>query len=90
MNRKKSPRRSGISESASTAGTGTLTAPKPAPQESPPTPPRAPSRTAAASNPTHDQIARRAYELWIAKGRPVGLDALNWREAEQQVLAESR
>jgi hypothetical protein len=36
-----------------------------------------------AAKPTHDQIAAKAHEIWIAKGRPDGLCAQNWAEAEQ-------
>ena len=35
--------------------------------------------------PTHDQIAQRAYEIWISKGRPYGQDEQNWIEAEAQL-----
>ncbi len=31
--------------------------------------------------PSHDQIAQRAMEIWIAKGRPQGQDDDNWAEA---------
>lgn len=31
----------------------------------------------------HDQIAKRAFEIWVAKGRPQGMDETNWKEAEQ-------
>lgn len=30
----------------------------------------------------HNQIAAKAYEIWLAKGRPTGQDEQNWREAE--------
>lgn len=36
--------------------------------------------------PTYDQIARRAYEIWIAKGQPTGQDEINWREAERDLM----
>ena len=36
---------------------------------------------------THDQIAQRAYAIWVAKGRPLGLDAQNWAEAEADLRA---
>lgn len=39
--------------------------------------------------PTHEQIARRAYEIWQAKGRPSGQDVQNWNEALQE-LTRSR
>lgn len=34
---------------------------------------------------SHDEIARRAYEIWLSKGRPVGQDEQNWHEAEEAV-----
>ena len=33
----------------------------------------------------HDRIAQRAYEIWLAKGQPAGLDEQNWREAESEL-----
>ena len=48
---------------------------------------------ASAANPrvvvtlTHDQIAARAYEIWLRKGRPTGQDEQNWRQAEAELLA---
>jgi hypothetical protein len=38
------------------------------------------------SQTTHDEIARRAYELWLQEGCPHGRDIAHWREAERQVL----
>ena len=35
--------------------------------------------------PAHDQIAKRAYEIWIAKGRPAGRDLENWQQAEREL-----
>lgn len=37
---------------------------------------------------SHDQIAARAYAIWVAKGKPQGQDAANWAEAEAQLQAE--
>jgi hypothetical protein len=37
--------------------------------------------------PTHDQIAARAFELWEARGRPLGDDQGDWYEAERQLRA---
>ena len=37
---------------------------------------------AVAAEPTHDQIARRAYEIWLSRG---GGSAENWFEAEAQL-----
>jgi hypothetical protein len=36
----------------------------------------------------HDKVAARAYEIWVRKGRPDGLDAQNWLEAEAELRAE--
>jgi len=35
---------------------------------------------------THDQIAQRAYEIWLAKGRPHGLEQQNWYEAKADLI----
>ena len=35
---------------------------------------------------THDQIARRAYEIWLAKGRLPGQEQQNWYEAEAELI----
>jgi hypothetical protein len=32
-------------------------------------------------------IAERAYELWENHGRPHGFDLIQWREAEQEIMA---
>lgn len=37
---------------------------------------------------SHDEIARRAYEIWLSKGRPIGQDEQNWREAEAALQME--
>lgn len=37
---------------------------------------------------THDQIAQRAYEVWLAKGQPQGQDYQNWTQAERKLKAE--
>jgi len=39
---------------------------------------------------THQRIAERARTIWEAKGRPVGRDEENWREAEAELKAESQ
>ena len=39
------------------------------------------------SKPAHDQIAKRAYEIWVSKGRPVGRDQENWQQAERELSA---
>jgi hypothetical protein len=38
------------------------------------------------TTPSHDDIALKAYEIWIANDRPVGRDLDNWYEAEAQLV----
>lgn len=45
--------------------------------------PAAPQKTQPVV--TSDQIAKRAYDIWVAKGRPVGLDLQNWQQAEREL-----
>lgn len=47
----------------------------------------APRPAVAKPAPTHDAIAKRAYEVWIRKGRPVGRDLENWQDAERELRA---
>ena len=61
-----------------------------------------PKRTAARKNgspvepnalipsPTHDEIARLAYELFERSGAEHGRDLQNWLDAERQLLSNSR
>ncbi len=37
---------------------------------------------------THDQIARRAHEIWVQQGCKHGQDQNHWFEAERQLKAE--
>jgi hypothetical protein len=37
---------------------------------------------------THEQIARRAHEMWVQQGCRHGEDQLHWFEAERQLKAE--
>ncbi len=37
----------------------------------------------------HEQIAQRAFELWVERGCPTGCDSDNWYEAERQLLAKA-
>jgi len=46
--------------------------------ENKPTPP---------ARPTHDEITRRAYEIFIERGQPHGRDMDHWLEAEAQLVA---
>jgi hypothetical protein len=47
----------------------------------------APASLGRASEPeiSSDQIAVRAYEIWLSKGRPDGCDVDDWLEAERQL-----
>lgn len=38
--------------------------------------------------PTHEEIARLAYNLWEARGRPLGSPEEDWIAAEQDLLME--
>jgi hypothetical protein len=35
----------------------------------------------------HDEITRRAYEIWVAEGRPTGRALAHWIMAKKQLLA---
>lgn len=37
---------------------------------------------------SNDQIAERAYYIWLRKGRPFGQDDQNWLEAVAELTAE--
>jgi hypothetical protein len=37
------------------------------------------------STPSHEQIARRAYEIFIERGQPENQDLAHWLEAERQL-----
>jgi hypothetical protein len=56
---------------------------KPKLSRNPATPP--PSLTAAMKKPTNEQIAARAYELFIARGRRHGHHEEDWFQAEQEL-----
>jgi Protein of unknown function (DUF2934) len=47
------------------------------------------SAPAASSFPAHDEIARRAYELWVNRGMGPGLDRQDWHQAEQELLEQA-
>lgn len=40
----------------------------------------------SCSSPSYEQIAQRAFEIWIAKGRPQGQDIENWKQAEGELM----
>ena len=43
------------------------------------------SGSASPEVPSHEDIARRAYDIYVKKGRPQGQCRQNWREAEQEL-----
>jgi hypothetical protein len=45
------------------------------------------SKAAASQTITHEMISKRAYEIWISKGRPAGRDTENWQQAERELKA---
>jgi hypothetical protein len=56
------------------------------------TPGRPADRDAVASEApvSQDRIARRAYEKWVARGRPAGTATQDWLEAEAELRAERK
>jgi hypothetical protein len=51
----------------------------------------APTKRAEASSrrtPSHEEIARRAYHLFLARGRKDGHDREDWIRAEQELMKE--
>lgn len=58
--------------------------------------PASPSTKAKAAKPrpapevvlkiTHDEIAQRAYLIWLANGKPTGEEEFNWHQAERELL----
>ncbi len=46
--------------------------------------------TATDPNPSHDEIAQCARELWMESGQPEGRDDAIWFEAERRVASERR
>ncbi len=43
--------------------------------------------TAKIESPTHEEVACRAYELWIARGCPHGTADQDWFEAERELTS---
>jgi hypothetical protein len=71
----KPPARKPAPAKASKSSAGKSSQPKPAELIS------APVEVPARPAPTHDEIAAKAYEIWLEKGRPIGQDEANWAEA---------
>jgi len=49
--------------------------------------PEEPTSFRGAARPSHEEITRRAYEIFIERGRPEGRDVEHWLEAEGQLIA---
>jgi len=47
-------------------------------------------RTHAARRPSHDDIAKRAFEIYLSRGEWPGRDIEDWLEAERQLLKRNR
>jgi hypothetical protein len=48
------------------------------------------SRTSTdVPGPSHEEIARRAYQLWEERGKPLGSDEENWHRAEHELHHQS-
>ena len=43
-------------------------------------------RTQAARRPSHDEIAMRAFQIYLSRGEWPGRDVEDWLEAERQLL----
>ena len=54
-------------------------------QERPPAPEPASDANHAASEPSRDAIARRAYELYLARGGADGREIDDWLQAEREL-----
>lgn len=66
---------------SSGSSTATIAAPAPKPvvtQVTPPVP-------QPAKQVSRDAIAKRAFEIWVAKGKPSGKDLENWNQAEREL-----
>ncbi len=66
------------------AKSATLPLPDPAPPGSLP----GPDRSRPAVEVPADKISQRAYEKWVARGRPEGAPERDWFEAEAELRAE--
>ena len=44
----------------------------------------------ATTTPAHEDIARRAYEIYVETGRPWGQSEQNWLQAEQEQIKQNK
>ena len=47
---------------------------------------KTPASTASKA-PTHEEIARRAYFIWLEAGKPTGSEQKHWAQAEAELRA---
>jgi hypothetical protein len=52
-------------------------------------PPPGPATALASRVPTHEEIARRAFELYVARGQDEGSDVSDWLRAQSELAAAS-
>jgi hypothetical protein len=74
--------------------TETKPAKKPAAKKTEPAKPAKPAKAPETPKPakapiTNEMIAQRAYEIWLAAGRPHGQDHEIWMRAEAELRADS-
>ena len=50
---------------------------------------RAPKALAQQTSATNNDVARRAYDLYLARGREHGHDVDDWMQAERELRASS-
>jgi hypothetical protein len=50
-------------------------------------PPPAPAAALASRVPTHEEIARRAFELYVARGQDDGSELSDWLRAQSELAA---
>jgi hypothetical protein len=43
------------------------------------------TKSSPSSQSSHEQIAKRAYEIWVSHGRPHGQASHHWQQAEQEL-----
>jgi hypothetical protein len=48
------------------------------------------SRPAAMVTPSHEEIAMRAYQIYVEKGRPQGQSEHIWQQAEKDIRNRAR
>jgi Protein of unknown function (DUF2934) len=52
-----------------------------------PAPTTGPTQTVINAKPSHDEVAKRAYYLYLKQGCPQGKDVQHWLEAEAQMAS---